>query len=139
MLNNRNHFSKKKKYRHVRPNLDLSNNNPFTSNTININNFHQKDDLQLSNNKNIFKMFKFNDDINIGANDINLFMNNRNNTNLCISNKNNLNPFIDCNIMNIIPIKPPPVKTNKREKSIKRRRRLRTKQLNIWFRMEEIE
>ena len=112
MLNNRNHFSKKKKYRHVRHNFDLSNNNPFTSNTININNNHQKDDLQLSNNKNIFKMFKFNDDIDIGANDINLFMNNRNNTNLCISNKNNLNPFIDCNIMNIIPINPP-IKTNK--------------------------
>ena len=112
MLNNRNHFSKKKKYRHVRHNFDLSNNNPFTSNTININNNHQKDDLQLSNNKNIFKMFKFNDDIDIGANDINLFMNNRNNTKLCISNKNNLNPFIDCNTMNIIPINPP-IKTNK--------------------------
>ena len=98
MLNNRNHFSKKKKYRHVRHNFDLSNNNPFTSNTININNNHQKDDLQLSND--------------IGANDINLFMNNRNNTKLCISNKNNLNPFIDCNTMNIIPINPP-IKTNK--------------------------
>ena len=111
MLNNRNHFSKKKKYRHVRHNFDLSNNNPFTSNTININNNHQKDDLQLSNAKNIFKMFNFNDDI-VDANDINLFINNKHNTKLCISNKNNLNPFIDCNTMNIIPINPP-IKTNK--------------------------
>jgi hypothetical protein len=91
--------------------MDLSNNNPFTSNTNNINNFHQKYDLQLSNNKNIFKMFNFNDDI-IDANDMNLFINNKHNTKLCISNKNNLNPFIDCNTMNIIPIKPP-IKTNK--------------------------
>jgi AAA+ superfamily predicted ATPase len=106
MLNNRNHFSKKKKYRRVRENLDLSNNNPFTSNNIKINNFHQKDGLHLSNGKNVLKMFKFNDDINTDPNNVNLFLNNKHNTNLCISNKNNLNPFIDCNKMNIIPIKP---------------------------------
>ena len=90
MLNNRNHFSKKKKYRRVRENLDLSNNNPFTSNNIKINNFHQKDGLHLSNGKNVLKMFKFNDDINTDPNNVNLFLNNKHNTNLCISNKNNL-------------------------------------------------